>query len=231
MRFLCVFVLATVALSPVASFGIHDALDVIGVAKDVVIWIAKAWNIIEGQVEYADVPFPLLDKTERKLFGKIDLINSKLNQLSAQVEAVGMSTRKNWDFPDLAFFSCEGTNTISMMLNNLPERIRLELRLNDLLNYHDLVGNSFQTMQKYTTHRDYLEKSTLKDYADNVVSHDPSSVRGMIETIYTYVVPSGKGINDRGILQLLSKSLKVRFPRTLTPLDDVIINGYEQKMG
>jgi hypothetical protein len=189
MRFLCVFVLATVALSPVASFGIHDALDVIGVAKDVVIWIAKAWNIIEGQVEYADVPFPLLDKTERKLFGKIDLINSKLNQLSAQVEAVG-------------------TNTISMMLNNLPERIRLELRLNDLLNYHDLVGNSFQTMQKYTTHRDYLEKSTLKDYADNVVSHDPSSVRGMIETIYTYVVPSGKGINDRGILQLLSKSLK-----------------------
>jgi regulator of replication initiation timing len=205
-------VLATVALSPVASFGIHDALDVIGVAKDVVIWIAKAWNIIEGQVEYADVPFPLLDKTERKLFGKIDLINSKLNQLSAQVEAVG-------------------TNTISMMLNNLPERIRLELRLNDLLNYHDLVGNSFQTMQKYTTYRDYLEKSTLKDYADNVVSHDPSSVRGMIETIYTYVVPSGKGINDRGILQLLSKSLKVRFPRTLTPLDDVIINGYEQKMG
>jgi hypothetical protein len=189
MRFLCVFVLATVALSPVASFGIHDALDVIGVAKDVVIWIAKAWNIIEGQVEYADVPFPLLDKTERKLFGKIDLINSKLNQLSAQVEAVG-------------------TNTISMMLNNLPERIRLELRLNDLLNYHDLVGNSFQTMQKYTTYRDYLEKSTLKDYADNVVSHDPSSVRGMIETIYTYVVPSGKGINDRGILQLLSKSLK-----------------------
>lgn len=186
------FYLFLFLLSPVLSAGlIGDALDIIGVVKDIVIGIAKAWNIIEGRVEFSDVPFPLLDKTERKLFSKIDLINSRLTQLSVQVDVVG-------------------TNTISMMLNSLPERIRLELRLNDLLNYHDTVDNSFKTMQKYVKHREDLEKATLKDYADSVVSHDSNSVKGMIESIYTYVVPSGTGINDRGILQLLSKNLKVR---------------------
>ncbi|EFA08553.2 hypothetical protein TcasGA2_TC006208 [Tribolium castaneum] len=187
LAFLFTFLLSTA--SPAGLIG--DALDIIGVAKDIVIGIAKAWNIIEDRVEFSDVPFPLLDKTERKLFAKIDLLNTRLSQLSAQVDAVG-------------------THTISMMLNNLPERIRFELRLNDLLNYHDMVGNSFHTMQKYVKHRDDLEKATLKDYADSVVSHDQNSIKGMLETIYTYVVPSGQGINDRGILQLLSNNLKVR---------------------
>ncbi|XP_969643.2 uncharacterized protein LOC658141 isoform X1 [Tribolium castaneum] len=185
LAFLFTFLLSTA--SPAGLIG--DALDIIGVAKDIVIGIAKAWNIIEDRVEFSDVPFPLLDKTERKLFAKIDLLNTRLSQLSAQVDAVG-------------------THTISMMLNNLPERIRFELRLNDLLNYHDMVGNSFHTMQKYVKHRDDLEKATLKDYADSVVSHDQNSIKGMLETIYTYVVPSGQGINDRGILQLLSNNLK-----------------------
>lgn len=95
------------------------------------------------------------------------------------------------------------------MLNNLPERIRLELRLNDLLNHHNLVDNSFQIMQKYTKHREELEQATLKDFANSIVSHDPNSIVGMIENIFTYIVPSGKGINNRGILDLLDKSLKV----------------------
>ncbi|RZC38220.1 uncharacterized protein BDFB_003195 [Asbolus verrucosus] len=159
---------------------------------DVIIWIAKAWNVIEGQIEFSEVPFPLLEKTERKLFAKIDMISTRINELSVQVDAIG-------------------TNTISMMLNNLPERIRLELRLNDLLNYHYFVGNSFHTMQKYVNHREELEKATLKDFADNIVSHDSNSVVQMIESIYTYVVPEGKGINNRGILGLLTKSLKFRY--------------------
>lgn len=97
MRFFscCLFFILLFS-TPVKPFGLHDVLDIVGVAKDIVVWIAKAWNVIEGQVEFSEVPFPLLDKTERKLFNKMDMINTRLNELSARVEAIG-----KFNFKDL----------------------------------------------------------------------------------------------------------------------------------
>lgn len=95
------------------------------------------------------------------------------------------------------------------MMQNLPERIRLELRLNDLLSYHTFVDVYYRNMEKYVVLRDEIEKVTLQDFADNVVSHDTSSVAHIIEKIYTYIVPNGKGISHTGILSLLNKNLKV----------------------
>lgn len=90
MRFFFGYALVIfIFVTPAKPFGLHDVLDIVGVAKDIVVWIAKAWNVIEGQVEFSEVPFPLLDKTERKLFSKMDIINTRLNELSARVEAIG----------------------------------------------------------------------------------------------------------------------------------------------
>lgn len=95
---------------------IGEVLDIIKVAKDVVIGIAKAWSIIDEHTDFSEIPLPLVDKTERRLFHKMENIADKLDKLSVHMEAIG-------------------TQTISTMLHNLPERVRLELRLNDLLDY------------------------------------------------------------------------------------------------
>lgn len=87
----CAFLLI---LSPVvtSAIALNTILDVASVAKDVVIYIAKGWNLIDSQVnysEYSDIPIPFLEKTEKKLFARINMINTKLNEMSEKVDAVG----------------------------------------------------------------------------------------------------------------------------------------------
>lgn len=78
--------------TPTVTIGFSEALDIAKVAKDLIIWIAKTWNIIDGHVEFSTIPLPLLDRTEQKLFGRINIINSKLNILTEQIESIGIRT-------------------------------------------------------------------------------------------------------------------------------------------
>lgn len=159
-------------------------------AKDVVVTAAKAWNMIDEHADFSEVPLPLVDKTERKLFNKMEIINEKLARLSNQVDTVG-------------------TQTISTVLRNLPERVRLELRLNDLLDYKTRLDVTYRHLQQYMTYKDEIERITLEDYAMSIVSHDPDSARNLVERIHSFVVTNGKGIADTGLLKLLGKSLQV----------------------
>lgn len=190
-KYLFVFLLATAQWSkPTESFLLSEALDIIKVAKDVVIIAAKAWNMVDEHTDFSEVPLPLVDKTERKLFNKMETINEKLDRLSANVDAVA-------------------TQTISTVLRNLPERVRLELRLNDLLDYKTRLDVTYRHLQQYMTYKDEIERITLEDYAMSIVSHDPDSARNLVERIHSFVVTTGKGIADTGLLKLLGKSLQV----------------------
>lgn len=187
----CILLLATVLwIKPSESIILSEALDIIKVAKDVVVTAAKAWNMIDEHADFSEIPLPLVDKTERKLFNKMELINQKLALLSAEVDSVG-------------------TQTISTVLRNLPERVRLELRLNDLLDYKTRLDVTYRHLQQYMTYKDEIERITLEDYAMSIVSHDPDSARNLVERIHSFVVPTGKGIVDTGLLKLLGKSFQV----------------------
>lgn len=72
-----------------SAVGFDGVLDIITLAKDAVVAIAKAWNIVDQHVDFSDIPIPLLDKTETKLFGRIGVISAKLDKLGSRVDEVG----------------------------------------------------------------------------------------------------------------------------------------------
>ncbi|CAG9863089.1 unnamed protein product [Phyllotreta striolata] len=164
-------------------------LDVIKLTKYVVEGIAKSWNIVDQKMDFSSIPLPILDKTEAKLFGKLESISQKIDRLAASVDGAG-------------------TNTIAMVLHNLPDRVRLELRLNDLLNYMTRADVNFRSFQQYANQQNDFERLTLEDFARTVVSHDSNSVVNLMERIHAFIAPSGKGITDTGVLELLVKDFQ-----------------------
>lgn len=72
------------------GFGTHDILEISNIAKDIVIVIAKSWRIVDEHMDFGEIPIPLLDRTEQKLFGKIELINSKVDKIAQQIDITGM---------------------------------------------------------------------------------------------------------------------------------------------
>lgn len=67
-----------------------DVLDIIKIAKDIVIATAKSWNIVDQHVDFGEVPIPLLDRTEQKLFGRIGQISAKVDKIAQQIDITGM---------------------------------------------------------------------------------------------------------------------------------------------
>lgn len=101
---------------------------------------------------------------------------------------------------------------MTTILHTLPERVRLELRLNDLLDYLTRMDTNYRRMQKYGTEQKDYERVTLEDFARSVISHDPSSVVNLVERIYAFVVPKGQGITNSGLFQLLGTNMQVSLP-------------------
>lgn len=64
-------------------------LDIIKLTKFVVEGIGKAWNIVDQRVDFSSIPIPILDKTEAKLFGKLDVITLKIDELAVNIEGAG----------------------------------------------------------------------------------------------------------------------------------------------
>nr|CAH7755721.1 unnamed protein product [Callosobruchus chinensis] len=95
-----VFLASLLCLSIGSSNGIgpNDVLDIIKIAKDVALVLAKAWNIVDPHVDFSEVPLPLIDKTESKLFGKIAVITGKLDQLADNVESVELRLNDLQDY-------------------------------------------------------------------------------------------------------------------------------------
>lgn len=88
--FICLlFLYAGCMVQRTESFELHGVLDIISVAKDIVVVIAKSWKIVDQHVDFGDIPIPLLVRTEQKLFGKIGLINAKVDEISQKIENTG----------------------------------------------------------------------------------------------------------------------------------------------
>lgn len=171
------------------SIVIGEVLDIISVGKDVIVGLAKAWNIVDDHFDLTETPMPFVRKTERKLFRKLDRIKSKLDTLNSEIETVG-------------------TRTISTFMNELPDKMKLELRLNDLLDYMTRLNVFYQHMNYYVNDSD-IERVTLEDFAKTVVSHSSGSVRSLLERIHAFISSNGNGLTDTSILRPISKTFQV----------------------
>lgn len=186
-------IIALVHLLPTNSVivSLDDALDIIKVGKDIVVTLAKAWDIVDDSYDFSDTPTPFIEKTERKLFRKMDAIQKKMEQLNTEIHAVGMQT-------------------ISGFTRYLPDRIKLELRLNDLLDYMTRLQVFYGDYLNYYMKHEDFERLTLEDFAKTVTSHGSGSVRSLVERIHAFIAPSDTGFTDSGILGPLSNNLKVQ---------------------
>ncbi|KAL1497458.1 hypothetical protein ABEB36_008426 [Hypothenemus hampei] len=187
--FLIVFLLVYCQNDTTALITISGVLDVLKVAKDVTVALGKAWDLVDQNIDFTEVPIPILHKTERKLFGKIERINSRLDDLAYRVDSIG-------------------TQSMTTILHTLPERVRLELRLNDLLDYLTRMEANHRRMLKYSTAEKEYERLTLEDFARSVISHDPSSVLNLVERIHAFVAPNRRGITNNGLLELLANAMQ-----------------------
>lgn len=188
-KFLIIFALSAVSLQTTQAVTLSEVLDIINVAKDVVVSLAKAWDIVDQNIDFNEVPIPILHRTENKLFSKIDRIHNELEDLATRVDEIG-------------------TQSMTTILHSLPERVRLELRLNDLLDYRTRIDASYRRMTKYALHQHAYEQLTLEDFARTVISHDPNSIVLLLERMHSFIVPNGNGISHTGLFKLLDSSLE-----------------------
>lgn len=75
-------------LAPVLSFKLQNVVDIVGMSKDVVVGLDKVWDLVENQLD-PNMPNPMKNKGEERLFRKMNKMNVKLDELSAEVKSVG----------------------------------------------------------------------------------------------------------------------------------------------
>lgn len=181
------------SIGTINSISLTEVLDVFTVAKDVAINLAKTWNLVNDFThENYDAP-AFLESREKKLLNRMNTVNSRLQELSKRFDAVG-------------------SQTMNVILRNLPARIRLELKLNDFRDYVTRIDVAHRRMENYANNSEEIEKHTLEDFAKNVVSHDSSSVLSLLERIFSFVVPPMSiGVPDSGILGSIESFMKVMY--------------------
>lgn len=94
---------------------VHEILDIIQIAKDIVVGIAKSWNIVDRHIDFEDIPIPLMKMTEKKLFKKIGIINAKVDQIAEQIANTGMYI--NCSLKDASFYQKDNTCFDTVYLN------------------------------------------------------------------------------------------------------------------
>nr|CAD7401336.1 unnamed protein product [Timema cristinae] len=190
-----VVVLALVATAH--GFGLEDTLAVLKLGREVIGDVFEAWGVFkETTSDTKQVEFPLLRMREKKVI-------KRLTQISQKVDHMGKELQLTVD------------STLGAILTQLPSLVRLELHLEELSRSVTKVDASYRQMTRYVkegydneTGEWRLENFTLENLAEQGVSHDPNSVRGLLDTIHVMLAPQGSGLIDRGLLIPLRNSMQ-----------------------
>lgn len=90
VRFIHVFVFLFAFQSRTrAIFTVSNAVDIIKLTKEVVIALAKVWDLVDQDVDFKDLPTAFIGKKENELLGKIEKINSELKDQETRLNYVG----------------------------------------------------------------------------------------------------------------------------------------------
>nr|CAD7445185.1 unnamed protein product [Timema bartmani] len=191
-----VAVLALVATTH--GFGLEDTLAVLKLGREVIGDVFEAWGVFKERApDTKQVEFPLLHMRETEVI-------KRLTQISQKVDHMGKELQFTVD------------STLGAILTQLPSLVRLELHLEDLSRSVIKVDASYRQMTRYVkegydneTGEWRLENFTLENLAEQGVSHDPDSVRGLLDRIHVMLAPHGSGFIDRGLLIPLRNSMQV----------------------
>ncbi|XP_063904376.1 uncharacterized protein LOC135123542 [Zophobas morio] len=110
-------------------------------------------------------------KKEKLLFSRLDTITVQIGEISQRINQID-----------------EKIDVISRMLKNLRKAIQLELVLHDIRSKQIYLNTYYGTMEKYIRDMEKYENSTLINFAEGVVSGNPSSVPFLMEAVYQQVI-------------------------------------------
>lgn len=181
-----VFILILTSILPwvTVSVSVSSALDVITIGKDVIISLNKIWKL----VDVSDYEM-FGNKIEGQILRSIQTVNYKLDSMNQQYDTAGIQT-------------------LNIMMH-LPRTIRVELKLNDLIDFITRINLNYRYFGEYTKNESDIERHTLEDFATLTVSHDPGSTISLLERIHAFIVPHGIGISNSGVLNLIKQSNQV----------------------
>lgn len=161
-----------------------ETIQIIKLGREIITEILKTWQLLDGTE--LELPSTSFRDKEKLILQKIDTLTKKVD-----------------DVADLSFVTL---STVQRMLNDLPKlllwRRKMET-LSDRLQYIFYMDN---TMASYIKHRDVLEQHTLEDFAQSVISHGATSVRGSLQKIHALVVPN---TIETGIFSHLTNTFQV----------------------
>lgn len=169
---------------------VDDVLDVIKLGKEIGEEVLNSWDVFGKPFNATGgVDLPVVRRREREILARLAQVSRSIENLELGVQKVG---------------------AVALVLakkGNKPTRLELRLQvMSDLLNR---VAWSNRQMREYVGLQEELERSTLQDFAEWCVSHDPGALPGLLERVHALVVPPHKYLLGRGLLQLLNDDLKV----------------------
>lgn len=132
----------------------------------------KAWKFLD---EYSAIPLPLVNKRERELLDRMNLINGKIDEIGDRLDVQRMQTTSN-------------------IIKSLSDRVHYELQSNDLIDYITRINTAYSRFKHYTQaiaadKNDTINRVTLQDFATSTVSHKSDSVWSLMERITAVLVP------------------------------------------
>lgn len=183
-------VLVLLAYAHTTCALVDDVLDVLRLGKEIGEEVLSSWDIIGKSFNASEgVELPVIRRKEK-------IILAKLAQVTRSIERLEVSVDK--------------TTAVAIFLaKNKGRNTRLELKLHELATLLASVAAADRQMREYVGYQDVLERSTLEDFAEWSVSHDPYSLPGLMERIHSLIVPPHKNLLGQSLLQLLVESLKV----------------------
>ncbi|XP_069676285.1 uncharacterized protein orion isoform X1 [Periplaneta americana] len=177
----CVIVTVILGCNGATGFELDDAISILKLGREIVKEIMFTWNALapDKTSELDGVELPLLRGKERKVIERIGEVTRQLDRLRLEQQAMTASM-------------------INSLMRDLPQLMRLEYRLEKLADYMSQIDIADLQLKRYikggydnaTEQGKWrLEQHTLENFATWVVSHHPSSIRGLMDRIHYLFVP------------------------------------------
>lgn len=177
------FALVTLCLCTVTNSEVTPlASSILGLTNTI---IKLGFNMIEDRSEI-DLPISMQMK-ERKILKRIEELDRKISNIGHLIDDAKLEA-------------------MSEIVSALTRTIKVELRFNDLLQFVDDVDHAYSQMQEYANRKDHIDRSTLEDFAKNIVSHHSFSVNSQLERVHRFIVPRRKFLGHSALLDLLAST-------------------------
>lgn len=185
----CLALFALLFADPTRAL-IDETLDVIFLGKEIGEKVLSSWDIIGKPFNATGgVELPIIKRRETQIL-------SRLAQVSKAIERLELNLQQS--------------NAVTLMLSkNNGKRPGLELRLLEMADLLSRVSSANRQMREYVRLQQTLERSTLENFAEWCVSHDPGALPGLLERVHALVVPPHRNLLGRGVLQLILEDLQV----------------------